>query len=89
MRLRVRCLAWLCLTLMLWTVMAEATHNHANQTESASCTLCVAAHSSAPAPTCHQCAPVFATVDLLSEEEVLAKTQLGFSKLGIRGPPAL
>lgn len=87
MRFSHRWLAWLCLSLMLWTAIAESTHNHANQTEAASCTICVAAHSSAPATSFHQDRPIFDTVGLLSEEEVIAKAQLGIFELGIRGPP--
>lgn len=89
MRLRTRWLAWICLSLMLWAAMAESTHSHANQTESASCSICAVAHSTSPAPTCHQFAPVFATIGLLPEEEFTAKAQLGAFELGIRGPPAV
>jgi hypothetical protein len=87
MRSPTRWLAWLCLSLMLWAAMAESTHHHANQTEASSCPICVVAHSTAPAPSPHQCRPVFATVDVLAEEEFTAKAQLGVFELGIRGPP--
>lgn len=89
MRLPVRWLGWLCLSLMFWTAVAESTHVHANQTESASCSICVAAHSTAPAPVCHHLAPIFAAIDRISEEKVTAKAQLEFFKLGIRGPPEI
>jgi hypothetical protein len=87
MRSSARWLGWLCLSLMLWAAVAESTHNHANNTESASCSICVVAHSSAPAASSHQCRPIFATIGLLAEEEVIAKAQLGVFELGIRGPP--
>ena len=48
MRFWVRWSTWLCLSLMLWTVAAESTHNHPKQTESASCSICVVAHSASP-----------------------------------------
>jgi hypothetical protein len=80
-------LAWLCLSLMLWAAMAESTHTHANQTEAASCPICVVAHSTVPVSTANQLKPVFATIGLLSEEEFNAKAQLGAVELGIRGPP--
>jgi len=89
MRVWVRWSAWLCLSLMVWTVAAESTHNHPNQTDSASCLICVAAHSASPAAIPGHAAPVFAAVGLLQEELVLANTRLDFSDAGIRGPPAV
>ena len=89
MRVWVRWSAWLCLSLMLWTVGAESTHNHPNQTDSASCLICVAAHSASPAAISGNAAPVFAAVGLQQEELVLAHARLDFSDAGIRGPPAV
>ncbi len=81
--------AWVCLSLLLWTVAAESTHHHPNQTENASCTICLAAHAASPAIRNSQAAPVFATVGLLREEAAVAKARFDFSDLGIRGPPTL
>lgn len=89
MRSTVRWLAWLCLSLVLWTAVAESTHNHPNQSESNSCSICVAAHSTAPAASCNPARPVFAAIGLLQEEEVIAKARLSVFELGIRGPPAV
>jgi hypothetical protein len=89
MRFTFRWLAWLCLSLMLWTAVAESTHNHPNKTESASCSICVVAHSTAPTASSHQARPVFTAVGLLQEEEVNAKARIGVFDLGIRGPPAV
>jgi hypothetical protein len=89
MRLWVRWSAWLCLFLMVWTAAAESTHNHPTLRDSASCSICVAAHSASPTLSSSPAAPVFAAIGLLREEEVNAKTQFDFSELGIRGPPAL
>ncbi len=87
MRAWVRWSTWLCLSLMLWTAVAESTHTHPTRTESASCSICVVAHSSSPtASSCHV-RPVFSTVDVMQDEEVIAKARLNVSKLGIRGPP--
>ena len=87
MRFSVRWLTWLCVSLMLWTAVAESTHNHPNKTESNSCSICVVAHSATPAVVSGHAAPVFAAVGLLQEEDVLAKARFEFSELGIRGPP--
>jgi hypothetical protein len=79
---------WLCLSLMLWTALAESTHNHPNQTESSSCTICVVAHSTAPAASVCHLRPVFEKVGQLQERDVVAKSRLGVADLDIRGPPA-
>ncbi|HTW56784.1 MAG TPA: hypothetical protein VMD99_01495 [Terriglobales bacterium] len=87
MRLWLRCSAWLCLSLMLWTAAAESTHNHPNQTEANSCPICVVAHTASPAYSCSHTAPVFAAVGILQEEAVLAKASSDVAHRGIRGPP--
>ncbi len=89
LRITFRWLAWLCLSLMLWTAVAEATHNHPNQTESNSCSICVVAHSTTPTASCNYARPVFEAIRLLHEEEVIAKAWLSVYDLGIRGPPAV
>jgi len=99
MRFTSRWLTWLCLSLMLWTAVAESTHNHPNKTESTSCSICVVAHSSAPTASSTQARPVFAAstqarpvfaaVGLLQEEEVIANARLSRFELGSRGPPAV
>jgi hypothetical protein len=89
MRLWVKWSAWLCLSLMLGMAAAETTHNHPTRTESASCSICVVAHSANPSPGSSHTAPVFAAIGLLREEAVIAKARLYFSEQGIRGPPAI
>ena len=89
MRFRTRWLAWLCLSLMVWAAVLESTHTHANQTEAASCTICVVAHSTAPAVSCIHFKPVFATIGVLLQQEVVNKGRLSVFELGIRGPPEL
>jgi hypothetical protein len=81
--------AWLALSLLLWTVAVESTHNHPSQTQAASCPICVAAHSASPASSSSRAKPVFAAVGLLQEEAVIAKAWFDFSALDIRGPPTL
>ena len=88
MRVWVRWSAWLCLSLMLWTVAAESNHHHPNRTESSTCSICVVAHSASPAVSAAQSVPLFAAVGLFREESVMVKARLDFSHLGIRGPPA-
>ncbi len=89
MRFTCRWLTWLCLSLMLWTAVVEPTHNHPNQTESASCSICVVSHSTTPAAACNHARPVLEAIGLLQEEAVIAKARLSVLDLGIRGPPAV
>jgi len=87
MRSWLRSCAWLCLSLLLWTVVVESTHNHPNQSENATCTICLAAHTASPAPTSTDATPVFAAIGIAQEEAVVAQARLDFSDLGNRGPP--
>jgi hypothetical protein len=80
--------AWLCLSLLLWTVAAESTHNHPTQSDANACSICVAAHSTRPALSANHSAPVFAAIGLLQDEDVLARPRLHVFDLGNRGPPA-
>ena len=88
-RSAIRWSAWFCLSLMLWTAAVESIHNHPSQTEAATCSICVAAHSSSPTITSTHVRPVFTTVGVLREEAVLAKARLDVFELGIRGPPVV
>jgi hypothetical protein len=87
MRSLIRWSAWLCLSLMVWTAAVESTHSHPNQTSAASCSICVAAHSTSPTAGATHSAPVFATVGRLREKDILAKARLDVADLGNRGPP--
>jgi hypothetical protein len=89
MRLWLRWPAWLCLSLVFWMAAAESTHNHPNPVKAASCSICVAAQSSSPTASSSHTQPVFATVSVLRDEEVLSKAEFDASSLGIRGPPAI
>jgi len=89
MRSWMRWPALVCLSLLLWTVAAESTHVHASQTDSTSCTICLAAHTASPAPASTDTAPVFSAIGVAQEETVVAQARLDFSDLGNRGPPIL
>jgi hypothetical protein len=88
MRSVIRWSAWLCLSLMLWTVALEPVHHHPSQTDAASCSICVAAHSTTPTVSSTHVRPVFTTVGVLREEAVLAQARLDVFELGSRGPPS-
>ncbi len=89
MRAWVRWSAWLCLGLMFWAAGVESTHQHPKQTKSASCVICVVAHSTNPTPNSANTTPSFASVGLLHDEAVVAHVRLAFADLANRGPPAL
>jgi hypothetical protein len=89
MQWMIRWSAWLCLSLMIWTAAAESTHNHARRAESATCSICVVAHSASPAASSSYSRPVFTAVGLLQEEDVIAQAWLDALDLGIRGPPVV
>jgi hypothetical protein len=89
MRLWMRWSAWFCVSLMFWAALAESSHHHPTRTESASCSICVVAHSTRPTASSSQAAPVFTAINLLREEDVVAKARFDFSDRGIRGPPVL
>ena len=89
MRIVIRWPAWVCLSLMLWTTVVESTHHHPKQTQSASCSICVVAHSSRPVAAGGHTGPVFATIGWLREKEVMTSARLDAVELGIRGPPVL
>jgi hypothetical protein len=89
MRFWMRWSALLCLSLMLWTAAAESTHNHPSQTEAASCSICLAAHTASPAVAAHYDAPAFVPVGSAREEDAVLKFRFDFSEQGIRGPPAV
>lgn len=89
MRRWMRWSAWLALSLLLWTVAAESTHNHPSQAESAACAICAVAHTARPAVSSGHSTPVFAAVGVPQDETLIFKARIDSSDLGIRGPPAL
>jgi hypothetical protein len=80
--------ALLALSLLMWAAAVESTHNHPNQTDSASCSICMAAHTASPAVSCEQRSPLFTAIGLLQADDVAIPAQFNFSDQGIRGPPA-
>lgn len=87
MRCWMRWSAWLCLSLMFWTVAAESTHQHPNQTDASSCSICLVAHTASPAVSTGHGTPVFVAVDFFHDEGVIAKARFSTFDRGIRGPP--
>ena len=47
MRFVIKSIATFCLLLTIWSAVGFAAHHHSSSTESAKCTVCVAAHTAA------------------------------------------
>jgi hypothetical protein len=84
----VKSAAVLCLLLTLWSAAVVIAHHHANGTESATCTVCVAAHSAAPRTTNNLLHARFAPVFTLKAEPVSSQGRLVVFALSVRPPPA-
>lgn len=87
MRFTAKSIVWLCLLLTCWSVVALVTHHHSAGTESATCTVCMVAHATAPTQT----TTVQVTFVLVSEpvSDVLPTRQhIEAFALQVRGPPA-
>jgi hypothetical protein len=87
MRSFVKCVALLCLLLTFWSALAVVAHHHANDTEAASCTVCMAAHSAAPSPTTNLVHSTFIAVSSFRAEPDFAKQALVVFALSVRPPP--
>lgn len=81
--------AWVCVLLTLWSAMAFAAHQHSNATESAPCTVCVAAHSAAPKTTFTLPTVTFVAVRKVRVEPVSARQRFTPFALTVRPPPGV
>jgi hypothetical protein len=87
MRLYSKRIAWFCILLTFWSAFAFAIHHHSNATESAKCTVCVAAHSASPKAASKLPHATFVVVSTFQVESVSAKQCLVAFALNIRPPP--
>src|SRR5215467_12369238 len=79
--------ALLCLMLTFWSALAVAAHHHRNNTES-KCSVCVAAHSTAPTNAVCLLRATFSPVFTIQTEPVSIKQQFVAFALSVRPPPA-
>ena len=82
-------IAWLSLLLTLWSALAFAVHHHSSQDESATCQVCVAAHSASPTAASPAPKPVFFASRCLPPKAIAAKQYLIAFALYIRPPPVV
>jgi hypothetical protein len=82
-------IAWLGLLLTLWSALAFAIHHHSNADESASCQVCIAAHSSTPVVASPTPKPVFRRAVAFQLQTAAAKQRLIAFALSVRPPPVV
>ena len=82
-------IALLCLMLTFWSALAFAAHHHSNATESAKCTVCVAAHSASPKTNSTPRPERFVVVSTFRAEPVSAKQRFVAFALSVRPPPSV
>jgi hypothetical protein len=82
--------ACLCLLLMLTSAIGEVAHRHSDASESAQCTICIAAHSAAPTvPVLSPRVSFVAIFSFQAEPVVSPKQRLIAFALSVRPPPDL
>ena len=89
MRLIMKRIACLCVLLICWSAIASTTHQHSNATESATCKVCIAAHSTSPKTTFTSVRVTFVGVSAFRAEPVSAKQRATPFALLVRPPPAI
>jgi hypothetical protein len=82
-------IACLCVLLTFWSAVAFAAHQDSTATESATCTLCIAAHSASPKITTTLPRVMFVPVDTFRPEPVSVKQRLTVFVLCVRPPPSV
>ena len=83
-------IAWLCIVLTFSSALAFALHQHSSATEAATCTVCIAAHSTAPKAPCTLPKVEFVAVSAsLGPKTVSAKQRLIAFAQFVRPPPSV
>jgi len=80
---------WLCVLLTIWSAIAFAAHQHSNDTESATCTVCIAAHSASPKTTITLPRVMLVSVSAFLPEPISTKQRLIVFALCVRPPPSV
>jgi len=82
-------IACLCLLLTFWSAMAFAAHQHSASADSATCTVCIAAHTASPKTTTTLPKVTFVPVSVFRPEPLAAKQRLIAFALCVRPPPCV
>ena len=89
MRSTVKFAAVVCLLLTLWSALAFAAHHHSKGTESATCTVCMTAHTAAPKATAHLHRSALTPVFIIEAIPVSENERFIAFALSVRPPPTL
>jgi hypothetical protein len=89
MRSILKPIGWMCLLLTLLSAVAFAAHHHSSATESAKCTVCIAAHSASPKTTSTLANATFVPLATFRTKPVSAKQRLIAFALCVRPPPSV
>jgi hypothetical protein len=81
--------AFFCVLLTLFSAIAFVAHHHSSGTDSAKCTICATAHSSAPKTVVSLTFASWTAVAIVRVQAVSAKQRLIAFALCVRPPPAL
>jgi hypothetical protein len=87
MRLSSKAIASFCLVLIVCSVLAVALHHHSTSSESAKCSVCVAAHSASPTLDSYEQDDGYIPIATLKQETVAAKQSVIAFALLVRPPP--
>jgi hypothetical protein len=79
--------AMLCLMLTFWSAFAVVAHHHPKGTESAKCSVCVAAHSVSPKAGVNVLKATFISISVFRADPVSAKERFVAFALSVRPPP--
>jgi hypothetical protein len=89
MRSVAKTMGWLCLLLTVWLAIASVAHYHANASDSATCTVCIASHSST-APALYSLPKItFVFVSTIRAKFLFARQDLLAFELSVRSPPSI
>ena len=89
MRSVAKTIGWLCLLLTIWLAIASVAHYHVNANDSATCTVCIASHSST-APALYSPPKVaFVFVATIRAKFLFARLDLLAFELSVRSPPSI
>lgn len=87
MRSRLKGIALLCLLLTFGSAWALVAHHHSNATESVKCTVCIAAHSTAPRATARLQNATFIRIAVFLPQPVSTQQCVLAFALSVRPPP--
>jgi hypothetical protein len=84
-----KCVGSFCILLTFWSAIALTAHHHTNATDSAKCTVCVAAHTSTPKTASRLINRTFIAVVVHLQDPVSAKQRIVGFALTVRPPPTV